>query len=259
LAWSEKRNVCGVKMDLGLKNKKALVMGASQGIGKAVAESLINEGAEVIINSRTEETLKGTAKLLGAAGYIAADLTQKGEGKRVTEEAIDKLGGLDIIVTNTGGPAKGRFQEVSDEQWETDFQSLWMSVVESWNTALPRMKNNNYGRLLLVTSIAAKEPLDGLTTSNGLRAGLAGLAKSVSDEYASYGITANLLLPGYTATDRLKNLNLSEDKIKDMVPAGRLGEPKELADMAAFLAGATGSYITGQSIAIDGGVLRSHS
>ena len=132
-------------------------------------------------------------------------------------------------------------------------------MVESWNAALPKMKENKYGRLLLVTSIAAKEPLAGLTTSNGLRAGLSGLAKSVSDEYAAYGITANLLLPGYTATDRLKNLNLSEDKIKEMVPAGRLGEPKELADMAAFLAGETGSYITGQSIAIDGGVLRGHA
>lgn len=246
-------------MNLGLKGKKALVMGASQGIGKAVAESLIAEGAEVIINSRTEGTLKDVCNEIGAKGYIAADLTRVGEGKRVTEQASSMLGGLDIIVTNTGGPAKGTFSEVSREQWQTDFQSLWMSVVESWNAALPKMKANHYGRLLLVTSIAAKEPLAGLTTSNGLRAGLSGLAKSVSDEYAAYGITANLLLPGYTATDRLKNLNLSEEKIKEMVPAGRLGEPKELADMAAFLAGETGSYITGQSIAIDGGVLRGHS
>lgn len=245
-------------MNLGLEGKKALVMGASQGIGKAVAESLIAEGATVIINSRTEETLKATCETIGASGYIAADLTKAGEGKRVTEEAIEKLGGLDILVTNTGGPAKGTFAEVTSEQWQTDFQSLWMSVVEAWNTALPKMKDNKYGRLLLVTSIAAKEPLGGLTTSNGLRAGLSGLAKSVSDEYASFGITANLLLPGYTATDRLKNLNLSEEKVKEMVPAGRLGEPKELADMAAFLAGKTGSYITGQSIAIDGGVLRGH-
>ncbi|MCO4794174.1 MAG: SDR family oxidoreductase [Bacteriovoracaceae bacterium] len=245
-------------MELGLKGKKALVMGASQGIGKAVAESLIKEGVRVIINSRTEEKLSKTCEEIGAEGYISGDLTLSGEGKRITEEAISKLGGIDILVSNTGGPAKGLFSEVSTEQWQTDFQSLWMSVVESWNSALPEMKKQNYGRLILVTSIAAKEPLSGLTTSNGLRAGLNGLAKSVSDEYAKYGITANLLLPGYTATDRLKNLNLSEDKIKEMVPAGRLGEPRELANLATFLSGETGSYITGQSFAVDGGVLRGH-
>lgn len=245
-------------MELGLKGKKALVMGASQGIGKAVAESLIKEGVRVIINSRTEDKLSKTCEEIGAEGYISGDLTLSGEGKRITEEAISKLSGIDILVSNTGGPAKGLFSEVSTEQWQTDFQSLWMSVVESWNSALPEMKRQNYGRLILVTSIAAKEPLSGLTTSNGLRAGLNGLAKSVSDEYAKYGITANLLLPGYTATDRLKNLNLSEEKIKEMVPAGRLGEPRELANLATFLSGETGSYITGQSFAVDGGVLRGH-
>lgn len=245
-------------MDLGLKGKKALVMGASQGIGRAVAEALIAEGAEVVLNSRTEETLVRVSDEINAKGFVSGDLTKPGEGKRVTEDAMMKLGGLDILVTNTGGPAKGDFLKVSISQWQEDFQSLWMSVVESWNVALPEMKKNNYGRLLLITSIAAKEPITGLTTSNGLRAGLEGLAKSVSNEYASCGVTVNLLLPGYTATDRLRALNLSEEKVREMVPAGRLGEPKELADMAAFLAGTTGSYITGQSISIDGGVLRSH-
>ena len=120
------------------------------------------------------------------------------------------------------------------------------------------MKKNNYGRIILVTSLAAKEPLSGLTTSNGFRAGLAGLAKSIANEVAANGITLNLLLPGYTATDRLKELNLSDEKIRQLVPAGRLGEPGELADLACFLASPLAAYITGQSIAVDGGVLRSH-
>jgi 3-oxoacyl-[acyl-carrier protein] reductase len=120
------------------------------------------------------------------------------------------------------------------------------------------MKENNFGRILLVTSLAAKEPLSGLTTSNGLRAGLPGLCKSIANEYSAFGITLNLLLPGYTNTDRLKNLKLSEDKIKQLVPAGRLGEPQELADLAAFLASPRAGYITGQSIVIDGGALKGH-
>ena len=245
-------------MDLQLNGKKALVMGSSDGIGKAIAKSLVDEGAQVILCSRTEEKLQGVQKELNAEGYVIADLSKKGEGARVTEETIKKLGGIDIVVTNTGGPAKGTFSEVSDDQWQTDFQSLWMSVVETMKTALPEMQKNSYGRFLMVTSIAAKEPLAGLTTSNGLRAGLAGLAKSVANEYSKDGITFNLLLPGYTNTDRLKALNLSDEKVKELVPAGRLGDPSEIADLAAFLASPKGSYINGQSIAVDGGVLKSH-
>jgi 3-oxoacyl-[acyl-carrier protein] reductase len=133
-----------------------------------------------------------------------------------------------------------------------------MSVVESVQAALPAMRKQKYGRVLLVTSIAAKEPLPGLTTSNGLRAGLSGLVRSLVPEVAADGITLNLLLPGYTNTDRLKALNLSDDKVKAMVPAGRLGEPEELANLACYLASPLAGYITGQSIAVDGGVLKGH-
>jgi 3-oxoacyl-[acyl-carrier protein] reductase len=245
-------------MDLQLKNKKVLVMGASTGIGRAVAEVLIQEGAEVAICSRSLEKLEKTAKEIGAPHFLACDLSKAGEAKRVTEEALKKMGGLDILVTNTGGPNKGNFADVSDSQWQDDFQSLWMSVVESCKVALPEMKKNNYGRILLVTSLAAKEPLNGLTTSNGLRAGLAGLSKSIANEYAAFGVTVNLLLPGYTATDRLKELKLTDERIKQMVPAGRLGDPRELADLAAFLASPKAGYITGQSFLIDGGVTRGY-
>lgn len=245
-------------MELNLTGKTALVFGASQGIGKAIAESLIKEGVKVAICSRTESTLNETKDNIGADLAIAGDLTKPGEAKRITEETIKHFGKLDILVSNTGGPAKNNFADVTTEQWQTDFQSIWLSVTESLQAALPKMAENNYGRVLMVTSVAAKEPLPGLTTSNGLRAGLSGLTRSISTEYASSGITLNLLLPGYTNTDRLKALNLSEEKVKELVPAGRLGHPQELADLATFLASEKGAYITGQSIAVDGGVLKGH-
>lgn len=243
-------------MDLKLKGKRALVMGASMGIGKAVAESLIAEGATVAINARNEQRLNDCASEIGAAAALAADLSESGAAKKLIDRTIAELGGVDILVTNTGGPKKGNFSDIDDAQWQHDFQSVWMSVVEAMRAALPGMQENKYGRVLLVTSIAAKEPLPGLTTSNGLRAGLAGLVRSIASEVAADGVTLNLLLPGYTNTTRLQALDLSEEWIREKVPAGRLGEPSELASLAAFLASPLAGYITGQQIAIDGGVLR---
>ena len=245
-------------MNLNLKGKKALVLGSSTGLGRAVAESLIAEGAGVCIVSRNPESIANTAKEIGAAHFESFDLSLKGETSKLVERVIQKMGHIDILVNNTGGPKKNNFLEVTDDQWTEDFQSLWMSPVEAMRVLLPKMKERNFGRVLMITSLAAKEPLPGLTTSNGLRAGLAGLSKSIVNEFSPFGITINLLLPGYTDTDRIKALNLSESKIKEMVPAGRLGHPRELADLAAFLASEKGAYITGQSIAVDGGVLRGH-
>lgn len=245
-------------MDLKLKNKNALIFGSTGGIGKAVAQSLISEGANVFINGRNEDRCKAVCEEIGAQGFFSGDLSKKGSAKTITENFIKVAGSPDIIITNTGGPQKGSFLEISDEQWLEDYQSLWLSVVDSLKSAIPEMAKNHYGRILLITSIAAKEPLPGLTTSNGLRAGLQGLAKSISNEFAKSGVTINLLLPGYTNTDRIKALNLSEDKIKEMVPAGRLGDPQELANLATFLASPLAGYVTGQSIAVDGGVMRSH-
>lgn len=233
-------------------------MGSSTGLGRAVAEALIAEGAIVTLCARQDERLQKTVKEIGAIAGFACDLTKSGEVRKLIEKADSAMGGIDILVTNTGGPQKGNFLEISLEQWQVDFQSLWMSAVESMKILIPQMKKQKYGRILMITSLAAKEPLNGLTTSNGLRAGLAGLAKSISNEVAADNITLNLLLPGYTATDRLKELNLSEERVRQMVPAGRLGEPRELADLACFLASPKAGYITGQSIAVDGGALRSY-
>jgi 3-oxoacyl-[acyl-carrier protein] reductase len=243
-------------MDLKLRGKKAMVLGSSTGIGRAIAESLIAEGAEVALCSRNPERLAKTASEIKAAAYFPADLSKPGESRSVVEKTLQKFGGLDILVTNTGGPNKGPFMEITEQQWQQDFSSLWMSVVESLKAALPGMKTRGFGRVLMVTSLAAKEPLPNLTTSNGLRAGLTGLCKSVSNEVAPFGITMNVLLPGYTDTDRLKELKLSEEKIKQIVPAGRLGSPAELAALAAFLSSPLAGYITGQAIAVDGGAIR---
>ena len=245
-------------MDLKLKGKRALVMGSSTGIGRAVAESLIREGAQVVLCARGDERLQVAVKETGAVAGFACDLTVAGAASALVKKASEHLGGLDILVTNTGGPRKGTFDEISASQWQEDFQSLWMSFVESVQAAAPAMRKQKYGRILLVTSLAAKEPVPGLTTSNGLRAGLTGLAKSLANEVAVEGITVNVLLPGYTATDRLKELKLTDERVKQMVPAGRLGEPSELADLACFLASPIAGYITGQSIAVDGSVIKGH-
>lgn len=246
------------KMNLNLNKKVALVFGSSAGIGLAIAKSLINEGASVYINGRNKESLESLQQSIGAKGFIVADLSKPNSAQKAVEEVIEKEGCIHILINNTGGPKKANFLETSIDQWNEDYQSLWLSPVSAMHAAIPSMQKEQFGRIIFVTSIAAKEPLSGLTTSNGLRAGLQGLSKSISNEFAIDGITINLLLPGYTNTERIQALNLSESKIKEMVPAGRLGEPQELADLATFLSSEKGSYITGQSIAVDGGVLRSH-
>lgn len=240
-------------MDLNLTGKKALVLGASSGIGKAIALALASEGVQVAVCSRDEAKLSATAKEIGAQRTYRCDLTVAGAGRAVTEQALQDMGGVDILVTNTGGPKRGHFLEISDEQWHQDFQSIWMSVVETMQVVLPQMQKNQYGRILLVTSYAAVQARPALTTSNGLRAGLLGLASSVAKEYAASGITVNTLMPGLTNTDRLKDINMSPEKIKAQVPAGRLGQPQELASLAAYLASPHAAYVTGQAIAVDGG------
>jgi 3-oxoacyl-[acyl-carrier protein] reductase len=251
-------------MQLGLSGKKALVFGSSGGIGKAIAESLIKESTHVVVNSRQHDRLNTTVKefqkTLQAKNIfgLVGDLTKPKEAARVVSEAQKVLSGLDILVMNTGGPAKGSFEEITTEQWVFDFQNLWLSFVDAVKAALPEMKKQKHGRIILVTSLAAKEPLKNLTTSNGLRAGLSGLCKSLSNELAPYGITVNVILPGYTDTDRLKELKLTEDTVKALVPMGRLGQPQELADLVTFLSSDRASYITGQCIAVDGGALKSY-
>jgi 3-oxoacyl-[acyl-carrier protein] reductase len=240
-------------MNLGLSGKRALVFGASQGLGAAVAKALIAEGARVAVCSRSEEKLRK----VGAEMTVARDLSRPGTARAAVEEVAKAWGGVDVLVTNTGGPPKARFAEVTPEMWRAGFESLWMSAVDAIAAALPGMQERKWGRILLVTSMVAKEPMAGLTISNGLRAGLSGLVKSLATEVAVHGITVNALLPGFTRTERTQQLGITDEQIAREVPAGRMGTPEEFAALAAFLAGAQASYITGQAVAADGGWMRS--
>jgi len=244
-------------MDLGLKGKKALVEGASSGLGVAIAEAFVKEGVQVAIASSSLERIKKAGSEIGAAAFFEVDLDKPEAGSTLVEKAAASLGGLDILVTNTGGPKVASFQELSSKDWEEGFRHLFMSAVESIQAALPIMKKGNWGRILLLTSCAAKEPISSMLISSSIRAGLLGLMKSVSNEAAPFGITVNSVLPGFIKTERLSHLNLDENTILSRIPTKRMGEPREVAALFAFLVSDAASYITGQAIACDGGYLKS--
>ncbi len=243
-------------MDLRINDKTALVFGASTGLGYATAKALASEGVQVAISSRNPEKLQKALKETGAKKLYKADLSQPKEGAQAVAHALKDMGKIDILVINTGGPKRGNFDDVNLEEWDSAYQSLWKSTIETIHAALPSMKQNKWGRILLVTSFTAREPMSGLIISNAYRAGLLGLAKSLSNEVASYGITINALLPGYTRTARVLELGVPEEKIAVNIPAKRYGDPEEFAALACFLSGVPAAYITGQSIAVDGGFLR---
>lgn len=243
-------------MDFGLKGRRALVMGASAGLGYAIAQALGKEGATVAICSRGGDKLERAAKELGAALAVPCDLTQPGAARRLVEGTVAKLGGVDVLVVNTGGPPAGGFESLTAEQWQLGFQSLWMAAVDGIQAALPGMKERGWGRIVLLTSLAAREAMPNLTISNGLRAGLLGLVKTVSNEVAPHSVTVNAILPGFLATERMTQLGLTDEKVAPQIPARRLGRPEELAALATFLSSEQASYISGQSIAVDGGAQR---
>ena len=242
-------------MDLKITGKRALVFASSDGLGKAVAKELAAEGVRVVISSRNAEKLALTAKEIGAEGFIPCDLLRKGAARDLTKAAIEKLGGLDILVTNAGGPPTGLLKDVTIEQWESSFQSLFMSLVESVQVALPEMSKSGWGRILMITSAAAKEPIANLTISSSLRAGVHGLVNAVSKEIGANGITINALMPTFTATERLKELRPNTEEMLSKIPMKRLGKPDELGKLAAFLASDHAGFMTGQAIAYDGGSL----
>ncbi len=244
-------------MDLGLNDKKALVLGASAGLGFAVARALASEGATLAVCSRDAVRIGRAARELGTPHAIAADLGLAGASRGVVQQARAAMGGLDVLVVNTGGPPKATFAQTTRALWEQAFESLWMGAVEAVQEALPTLVAQRFGRILMVTSVAAKEPLPGLTLSNGLRAGLLGLVKTIATEVAPHGVTVNALLPGYTRTERLMELGVAEEKLAAQIPMGRIAEPEEFAAVAAFLASTRASYVTGQAIVVDGGATRS--
>jgi 3-oxoacyl-[acyl-carrier protein] reductase len=261
-------------MDLGIRGKVALVAASSKGLGRAVAEELAAEGVNLVLCARGEETLRATAEAIRQSAKVkvvdvAADVSKPADGERVVKAAFDEFGRVDILVNNSGGPPSAPFENITAEMWESATQLLLASVVGLTRAVLPGMKQRRWGRILNVTSIAAKQPIAGLMLSNSLRAAVIGFARTLANEVAPFGITVNNLLPGYTKTDRVKELADAAEKKPEgsrddvyskwerEIPMGRLAEPREFAALAAFLASERASYITGSSIAADGGWIRS--
>jgi len=261
-------------MDLGIKGKIALVAAASKGLGRAVAEELAAEGAALVLCARGDEELQKTCAAIAAASGVpvlgvAADLATPAGVARVTEAALARFGQVDILVTNAGGPPAGTFEQHSAEAWEQASRLLLTSVVELTRAVLPGMKERGWGRILNITSIAAKQPVAGLMLSNSLRAAVTGFARTLATEVAPFGITVNNILPGYTRTERVEHLAQAAATREGIsptaatarwtaeIPMQRLGEPAEFAALAAFLCSARASYITGSSVAVDGGWIKS--
>jgi 3-oxoacyl-[acyl-carrier protein] reductase len=260
-------------MFLGLRGKTALIGAASKGLGYAIARELAMEGAAIVICARTREPLKEARDKLanetGAKVYaIPADLSKYEDVKRVTATSLEKLGRIDVLVNNNGGPPAGPFEAHDSATWQQAFDQTLRSAVEMARGVLPGMKERRWGRIINVTSMAAKQPVDNLILSNSLRAAVHGFARTLANEVAEFGITVNNILPGYTRTERVESLAVATAKRDNVdaasvlsrfekdVPMKRLGEPEEFAALAAFLASERASYITAQSIAVDGGWIR---
>jgi 3-oxoacyl-[acyl-carrier protein] reductase len=261
-------------VDLGIRGKVALVSASSRGLGRAIAEELAAEGASLIVCARGEEALRKTAdEIRKRSGVevveVVADVSDPAGLERVASAAFKKFGKVDILVTNSGGPPSGPFESLAPEMWDAAVKLLVTSAVGLARAVLPGMKERRWGRILNVTSIAVKQPIEGLMLSNSLRAAVAGFARTLANEVAPFNVTVNNLMPGYTRTDRVEQLaraagERSGVSAKDTfakwekeIPMGRLGEPREFAALAAFLASERASYITGSSIAVDGGWIRS--
>jgi 3-oxoacyl-[acyl-carrier protein] reductase len=244
------------KVDLGIAGKRALVTGSSKGLGRAVAAALAAEGVKVAICSRNAETVAKTAAELEVEGF-AVDLAATGAVEKLVDDVTRKLRGIDILVSNTGGPPPTGFDNTSDEQWRAGFEGLFMSTVKLIRLCLPGMRERKWGRIMTVTSVTGREPLDGLTISNAIRPGIHGLLNSLSREVGKDGITVNALMPGSTLTDRLKDFPFDQDEIDRTIPARRLGKPEDFGAVAAFLASQQAGYVNGVAIAVDGGMLRS--
>jgi len=260
-------------MDLGLEGKTALVAAASKGLGKAIAAGLAAEGCRVAICARNTQGLKDAVEeiknqtdvdVLG----VKADVTSKKQIESLVQTLDKEFGRIDVLICNAGGPPMGTFETLKESDFKWALELNLMSTINLCRLALPGMKKRKWGRIINMTSISAKQPLDDLMLSNTARAGVLGFSKSLANEVAAHGITVNCVCPGYTLTDRLKDFarDLSRKSKVSMgqlynswqrsIPANRLAEPHEIASLVVFLASERASYLTGAVIQIDGGFIK---
>jgi 3-oxoacyl-[acyl-carrier protein] reductase len=262
-------------VDYQLRGRVALVSAASRGIGRGIAEGLAAEGVRLVISSRSQADVTRTAAEIAAAYRAevvpaAADVSQAGTAERLVSAAVDRFGGLDILITNSGGPPGGTFGDFTDADWQHAFDLLLLSVVRMIRAGLPHLRASGNARVVNVASSSVKEPIPGLILSNSLRAGVAGLAKTLAGELACDQITVNTVLPGRILTDRLRGPfigpaqeagvevdELARAEVAREVPLGRVGEPADMANLVTFLCSPAAAYLTGLAIAVDGGRIRS--
>jgi 3-oxoacyl-[acyl-carrier protein] reductase len=238
-------------MELGLKDRVALVAASSKGLGKAVALGLAAEGVKLALCARGEEELRRTAsEIPGEVIAEVVDVTVEPQVSGFVETVLQKFGRIDICVTNAGGPPAKKFEDTSVEDWRTAVDLTFLSTVHFARAVLPHMKNQHWGRLIAISSVAVLQPVDGLILSNSARSAIRGLIKSLSNEYAPHNVLVNNVCPGYTATERLTKLGVHPEA---QIPMGRVATPEEFANVVVFLASERASYITGVSIPVDGG------
>ena len=260
-------------MELGLQDRVAIVGGASAGIGLGIARSLAAEGAKVAMLARTPDALTDAASAVasatgGTALPIPADLDVPEQIEAAVAAVVERLGAIDIVVNNSGGPPPGRFDDLDESHWELAFNRSLMSAVRLTRAALPRLRASTQGRVISVTSTSIKQPIPGLLLSNSLRSAVAGWSKTLADELGPSNITVNVVCPGRVDTDRLTQLHeawaardgLRIEEVREReaakVPLGRFAEPAEIANAVVFLASAAAGYITGTVIQVDGGLVR---
>jgi 3-oxoacyl-[acyl-carrier protein] reductase len=256
-------------VNLGLGGCRALITGASKGLGKACAKTLVEEGARVFICARNAQQTEQTAADVKAVGWIAADVSEAEAVRKLVAAAVQKLDGLDILIANAGGPPTGPFENAGDQDWDIANQLTLMSAVRLIREALPALKASGRGRIINLTGYGVKEPMTDLCVSDAVRAAVTVMAKTIATDLAPFQITVNNVAPGPILTDRLIevhaaraatiDITLEEQfrRFAETVPVKRLGRPEEVAALCAYLCSSQAGYITGQSIVIDGGINRS--
>ncbi|MBS4189782.1 SDR family oxidoreductase [Bacillus sp. FJAT-49705] len=260
-------------MELNLHNKVALVIASSQGLGKAIAMQLVKEGANVMLTSRDAEKLATVKSELDALGkgkvsYFPADITKVEDIKSLVRKTNEVFGKIDILINNAGGPPVGSFESVSDQDWQNAFELNLLSYIRIIREVLPDLKEAG-GRIINIASSSVKQPIPGLILSNTFRLGIVGLAKTLAEELAPYNILVNTVSPGRIATERVAHLDkvnaerlgVSKEQVtersQNTIALKRYGTPKEFANVVVFLVSDASSYVTGSSILVDGGMIKS--